>query len=414
MTQRPSRLSQRSLASSRVKPPAVLLGLNSMQGLQAARILRRRGVPVSAVATEKSYYTNYTRCCDDIVVADRGEDDVIEALERLAGGFDDKAFLLPCTDGSVRTVSRHRLSLERSYDFVLPPEETVEQLGGKVGLVEFCQEHGLPAPESAVIRSDADLEEALERLAFPAVLKPARRTARWTACTKIKAVKLGDANELRATWAKCRDIGVPVVVQRWIAGDDAALYSCNAYFDRNGEPTASFVAKKLRQWPLEVGQSSLGVECRDDEVLRITLEFFRAARYKGLAYLEIKKELSTGRYFIIEPNIGRPTGRSAIAEAGGVELLLTAYNDALGLPPPPRRTQAYGQAKWIHLRRDTQAAWCAWRAGELTAAGWLRSLQGVNSFAVWSWSDPAPFLMDLWSAARAAASGKERRRARAL
>ena len=41
-----------------------------------------------------------------------------------------------------------------------------------------------------------------------------------------------------------------------------------------------------------------------------------------LGYVEAKRDVRTGRHYLIEPNIGRPTGRSAIAEAGGVELLL--------------------------------------------------------------------------------------------
>ena len=77
----------------------------------------------------------------------------------------------------------------------------------------------------------------------------------------------------------------------------------------------------------------------------------------------------TGRLVIIEPNVGRPTGRSAIAEAGGVELVLTAYCDVAGLPLPGAREQRYVGAKWIDLRRDLQAALVARRQGTLSAPG---------------------------------------------
>ena len=395
------------------KGPAVLLGLDTMQGLQAARILKKRGVAIIAITPRKAHYANHSNYCDQVLVV-KGDEKRLAALESLAAGFEDSGFLLPCNDPSVRLVSQNRERLEGRFQFVLPPHEVVSELSDKAGLITFCQKHALPIPESAVIRTDADLEDAIKNVPFPCVFKPSIRTRAWIAATKLKALKIEDEATLRATWARCRDLGVPAVLQRWIEGGDSALYSCNAYFDRKGEMLASFVAKKLRQWPLETGQSSLGIECRDDEVLRITKEFFQAAGYCGLAYLEVKKELSSGRYYIIEPNLGRPTGRSAIAEAGGVDLLLTAYNDAMGLPPPTNRVQAYGKAKWIHLRRDTQAAWCAWRAGQLTIGEWLRSLRGVNSFAVWSLRDPVPFFVDLWHTFRSLWSRKERRRARKI
>jgi D-aspartate ligase len=98
---------------------------------------------------------------------------------------------------------------------------------------------------------------------------------------------------------------------------------------------------------------------------------------------------------IIEPNVGRPTGRSAIAEGGGVELVYTAYCDAAGLPLPTRRTQQYVGTTWLDLRRDVQAAVVGIRRGELTAREWWSSLRGPRTHAIWSARDPRPFVTDV-------------------
>jgi predicted ATP-grasp superfamily ATP-dependent carboligase len=112
----------------------------------------------------------------------------------------------------------------------------------------------------------------------------------------------------------------------------------------------------------------------------------------------MKQDRRTGKHYIIEPNIGRPTGRSAIAEAGGVELVYSNYCDALGWPLPEKRQQKYTGVKWIYLRRDIQSALYYWRRGELTLGEWWRSWQGKKAYAVYSWSDPAPFMADLFRA----------------
>jgi predicted ATP-grasp superfamily ATP-dependent carboligase len=172
----------------------------------------------------------------------------------------------------------------------------------------------------------------------------------------------------------------------------------------------TFVARKLRQWPPVTGESSLGEECRDDVVLNETLRLFRCAHLYGLGYVEIKRSIHSGKYFIIEPNIGRPTGRSPIAEAGGVELLYTMYCDTLGLPLPENLEQKYKGVKWIDLRRDVQSAIYHIREGDLTIKGWWQSLQGKKAHALFAWNDPGPFFGDLVRAVRLYTIPEERSR----
>ena len=160
------------------------------------------------------------------------------------------------------------------------------------------------------------------------------------------------------------------------------------------------IARKIRQWPPEPGTSCLGEEVRNDEVLRESLRLFDSAGYHGLGYVEMKRDAKTGNHYIIEPNIGRPTGRSAMPEAGGVELVYTMYCDLVVRACPRAASQTYGHAKWIYWRRDLQSALYYFRRGELTLADWLRSWRGRKFAAVFSWSDPAPFLSDVVRAFR--------------
>jgi predicted ATP-grasp superfamily ATP-dependent carboligase len=201
-----------------------------------------------------------------------------------------------------------------------------------------------------------------------------------------------------------------LIAQEYIPGTSENLYSCNCYYDGNSKPVATFIARKLRQWPPETGESCLGEEIRNDEVLQETLNLFDSVGYRGLGYVEIKKDSSNGKYYIMEPNIGRPTGRSAIAEAGGVDLLYTMYCDALGRPLPDNRFQKYGNVKWIHFRRDLQSAVYYWRRGELTFGDWWRSVRGRKVDALFAWNDLGPFLGDLTRAIRLFLSPEERKK----
>jgi predicted ATP-grasp superfamily ATP-dependent carboligase len=245
------------------------------------------------------------------------------------------------------------------------------------------------------VRSEDDARCAAANLTFPCVVKPPNKAGRWAEHTTKKAFKLDGPGEVVPFYRDHRDWSDTLLVQEWVSGPESNLFSCNAYFDASSTPLATFVARKERQWPPRTGDSSLGVECRNDRVLSVALELFQGVGYRGLGYLEMKQDDRTGEMLIMEPNVGRPTGRSAIAEAGGVELLYTMYCDVVGLPLPAARTQRYTGVKWVNLRKDTQAAMSAIREGELTVPGWLRSWRGPKAFAVWSLRDPAPFFADI-------------------
>jgi D-aspartate ligase len=400
---------QSSLRDGR-QPYAIIIGLDSMQGIQAARILAGRGVPVIAIAEDPGHHCCRTKTCHEILFTNTGNEELIETLETLGPKLEQKAVLFPCEDTSVLLVSRHCQRLEEWYHVVLPTSDVVEMMMDKVRFYTYAQEEGFPIPRTFVLASRTDAEQATRQLPFPCILKPPHRSQGWAQHTKLKAFKPSSVGELLALYDRYKPWADVLIAQEWIEGTDANLYSCNCYFDAGSQPLVTFIARKLRQWPPETGQSSLGEECRDDVVLRETIRLFRRVQYRGLGYVEMKRDERSGKYFIMEPNIGRPTGRSAIAEAGGVELLYTMYCDALGWPLPPNLEQRYGGVKWIHMRRDLQSALHYWRQGELTLPEWWRSWRGRKAYALFSWRDPAPFVGDIQGAIRSALSSRERRK----
>jgi len=380
-------------------PPAVVIGLDSITGLQTARILADRGVPVVGVVADRKHWGAHTNACVEVVESALSGEDLVSSLVHLGRRLDRSSVLVPCTDGSVDTLSLHRARLADRYVLPLAPHAVVELLMDKVSFARHAAEAGLPIPRTEVVRSRAELESAAARFSYPCVLKPPIKSTTWLAHTSAKGFAVQDARQLMSVYATVATWSPSLLVQEWVVGPEDGLFSCNGYFSEQGAPLATFVARKVRQWPPEIGTSASGEECRNDEVLATTLKLFGDVGFHGLGYLEMKRDVRTGQLMIIEPNVGRPTGRSAIAEAGGVELICTAYCDAAGLPLPVARTQHYLGAKWIDLRRDVQAAVVARRQRTLSLGEWLRWMRGPKAHAIWSPSDPLPFLVDLGHAA---------------
>lgn len=392
------------------RPYAIVIGLDSLNGIQTVRILAEHKIPIIAIAKDPSHHGCRTRLCEQILFTNTAGTELIQTLAELGPRFSEKAVLFPCADMNVKVISQHRDALLPWYHVVLPAPEVIETLMNKLNFYDYAKANGFPIPQTRYLNSVDDAEEAARELTFPCVLKPPMSASpAWEKNMKLKAYKLTSSSELLEFFKKSQEWAKNLIVQEWVEGPDSNLYSCNCYFNSRFEPLVTFVARKLRQWPPVTGESCLGEEVRDDTVLAITMNLFRTAKLYGLGYVEIKRGIN-GKYYIIEPNIGRPTGRSPIAEAGGVELLYTMYCDALGLPLPEAREQKYTGVKWIDMRRDVQSALYHVREGDLTLKGWWQSVQGKKAHALFAWNDPGPFFGDLVRAARLYMVPDERRR----
>jgi D-aspartate ligase len=383
------------IPSMNTQAHAIVIGLDNMTGLQTSRILARHGVPVIAIAKDPTHFCCRTNVCEKILKANTSGDELLVLLLKLGPQLPQKAVLFPCTDLSVLTISRNRTQLSQWYHIMLAEPNVIETLMDKVKFYTFAAERGLPIPRTFFLRSRADAEQAAREIPYPCILKPPIKTPTWERNSKSKAFKIENAQELLDIYDSHAAFADLLMVQEWVDGTDADLFTCNGYWDADSKPLAAFVSKKIRQWPPETGTGCIAIEYRNDEVLHETLRLFAEVKYRGLGYVEMKRDSRTGKHYIIEPNIGRPTGRSAISEAGGVELIYTMYCDVLGLPLPPNREQRYTGVKWIDLRRDAQSAFYYWRRGELSLGDWLRSWRGRKAHAIFDWRDPKPFIGDI-------------------
>ena len=337
--------------------------------------------------------------------------ELFEVLRSLAARLPNGAVLVPCFDQIVIHISGHRESIPPTFFIALPPPNVVDTLMDKVAFYSYAATNGFSIPDTHVLFNRSEAERIAYSIEYPCVLKPpSSKTTTWLETTHLKAFRIEAPEDLLGLYDRFCSAASPLIVQQWIPGDDSELYACISYFDRNARPLVAFVSRKLRQWPPGTGEISLGQECRNDLVAMESVRLLQSLKYHGLAYVEFKRDTRTGEYFIIEPNIGRPAVRSGLVEASGVELLYTMYCDLLGLPLPLCREQRYGNRKWLYLRRDILAALNYWRAGDLSTTEWIESLRGPMELAVFSLSDPKPFIFDVLQAGRKVLKRAERAR----
>lgn len=399
----------RSLNSDQDRPGAVILG-GTFACMAAARNLADQGVRVCIVGAANSL-ARYSRAASLFVKwpALTSFDQVPGFLAQLAGDKGLQGWVLfPCDDEQLRAVSQQSALLEQHYLLTTPSWQTLRLFYDKRATLALAREAGVPCPQTCTVEHSAQLADL--DLRFPAVLKPAIST-HFSRTSSTKAFRVDNRPELERVHERMSQaIGAPeVLIQALLPGPEKNLFSFAGFFV-DGEPVSGLSAKRTRQFPRDFGRISTFVEAEElPELRELSRRLLRAARYTGLAEVEFMWNEAAERFELLEVN-ARLWAWHGLAIAAGLDLPYMAYAQATGKHAPAAEPRY--DMKWIRLRHDWRVAAQDIRSGRLSVRQYLASLRGPKSFAVFSPSDPLPFIVEpflSWAAHGKAAILKKRR-----
>jgi D-aspartate ligase len=311
---------------------AVVAGID-LNGLGVLRSLARAGVPAVGLDTDLSKPTAKTRHGIKLTVRALSGHTFIDDLLEVRRGFRRSPVLILTQETSVTTVSAARARLASAYRFTLPPESVVADLQDKIRFQTIAEQCGFPVPR-AVHLSATDNDSALSQLRYPCVLKPAAKYAGYGA-RFAKAFKVNTPGEALRVWEQVRTIAEQVIVQEWIEGEDSDVYFCLQYRTTAGR-IASFVGRKLCQWPPLVGGTAICTPAPEfaSELESLTDRFFATVGFVGMGSMEFKHDRRDGRFYMVEPTVGRTDLQEEIAALNGVNIPFAAYASEIGLKLP--------------------------------------------------------------------------------
>jgi predicted ATP-grasp superfamily ATP-dependent carboligase len=313
--------------------PALVAGLD-LNGLGVLRALESRGVRTIALDTDFDKPTAATRFGEKRRVNTLSGPEFVNELLALRSRFDNDPVLILTQEASVVSVAAEHKRLSGAYRFTMPSQELMDDLMDKLRFQALAERHGFPIPRAVRVTA-ANGFEALADLGYPCVVKPPTKDPEYGA-RFAKAYKVFGANEVMALWAKMREVVDEVIVQEWIEGSDSDVYFCLQYRPLDGSRAASFVGRKICQWPLLVGGTASCMPAPDvaDELIALTDGFFARTGFVGIGSMEYKRDPRDGRFYMIEPTVGRTDYQEEIAVLNGVNIPYAAYCGALGLPLP--------------------------------------------------------------------------------
>lgn len=314
------------------KPMAVVVG-NGLNALGIIRSLAVAQVPTLMLFADTDP-TVYTRHARKKRIASTEGDVLIDALRSIAQQKPEKPVLFLTEEKSVSTVSERRDEIQPYFHIVLPEKALLAALMHKQGFQDLANRHGSAVPPAVRIRSEADLP-ALASLRFPCVLKPAIKDYGYGAKFK-KAYVVQSAAEVADLFREIAPVMSDLIVQEWIEGSDSDIYFCLQYIGCNGEIVASFSGRKIRSWPPRIGGTASCTSAPEfhRELQSMTAGFFRHIGFIGMGSMEYKRDPRDGRFYMVEPTVGRTDFQEEVATVNGTNIPLAAYCHELGKSPP--------------------------------------------------------------------------------
>ena len=321
--------------------PAVLLtDARWRKAISAVRALGRRGVRVLTCDATRLVAAAVSRYVERHLVLPapaRDPEGFVAAVARLAEG-ERGLVCFPLEDPTLAALSAAR---DRLPGVVLPiaPHEAITVALDKHATAERAAALGLAVPRSALPAGPEDLGGALA-LDFPVVVKPRRG---WGA-QGVTVVERRE--ELAAAYRRVAAVFPrPLVQERVPPGGEAHGVSC--LFNARGALRAAFVHRRLREYPLGGGPSTLRVSVERPDLVERSARLLSALGWIGFAMVEWKTDPRDGGARLLEVN-PRFVGSLELAVRSGVDFPSLLYQVAVAGDCPEVRRYKVGQlCRWL-------------------------------------------------------------------
>lgn len=374
-------------------PVVVMRGVESAShgALGVVRSLGRLGVQVYVVAPHPRTAAFFSRYCRGRFVCNVKKDPAERSLNVLLGvarKIARRAILIPTDDKALLFCAGHAPILREHFLFPAMCPKLIREISSKEGMARLATKYGVPTPAAAFPKLRQDVLEFISRATFPVMVKGVYASVLWKS-TGEKMFIVRSAPELLERYDAAEDLANPNwMLQEYIPGGDDTVWMLNGYFNHRSDCLVAFTGKKIRQYPIGHGSTSLGICLENETVRKTTVEFMKNLGYQGILDIGYRYDARDGLYKLLDvnPRIGS-TFRLFVAE-NGMDVARALYLDLTRQPVIPG--MAREGRKWFVEDQDLVSCANYRRRGMLSFGRWVKSFRGVEEAAFYASDDLYP------------------------
>jgi len=196
----------------------------------------------------------------------------------------------------------------------LPTKEQINDCS-KENLFDLLNRADIETPATAIVRDFKKIGMAVEEVGFPLMVKGVFYEAYKTS-SMVEVSELID--RLSRKW------GLPIILQKYINGDEIDIAAVG-----NGEGGCVGSVPMRKLIITDKGKGWAGVTIKDEGLYQLLDRYFSFTKWRGPLELEILKEKTTGRYYLLEVNNRFPAW-IYLSKAAGINLPWLTVQLAVG------------------------------------------------------------------------------------
>lgn len=289
--------------------------------LAIARSLGRKGIEIHCGERYRLSATSLSRYCTKSFVYPDPQADcqgfmrwLVELLKN--GGYDA---VYSSREVTTIPISYYKKTLEKYVKVPYPDYGRLVMTHDKARTLRRALECGVSVPRTHFLENMDDLKKIPDDIEYPLVVKPRYKTF-WVR-GKPRMLKVTSRNYVRDAGELARmsqeiygQCGRMPLVQEYIRGTG---YGVEVLFN-HGEPRAVFMHKRLREYPITGGASTLRESIYDELFIGPALRLMKSLAWHGVAMVEFKLDEKDGAPKLMEIN-GRFWGSLPLSIVAGVD-----------------------------------------------------------------------------------------------
>ncbi|MFZ0482255.1 MAG: ATP-grasp domain-containing protein [Desulfobacterales bacterium] len=282
------------------------------KSLAAVRALGVNGIRITAGESTRLATAAFSRYCHRTVVYPSPLFNPAEFVYFLLRELSRHSYqmLLPMEDETTFLISKFHSEFSRRTYLPIPSFEKLQFANRKDKILKLAEDKGIPIPKTWYIDDITQLNDLKASLPYPVVIKP-KNSAGAVGVSYPK-----NSDELIKQYLTVHQrFPYPLIQERIPSHGNG--YGASFLMGKSGDVKASFVHKRLREYPVTGGASTLRESVRNDDVRDMAHTLLKALDWFGVAMVEFKMDPRDGIPKLMEIN-PRFWGSLSLAVAAGV------------------------------------------------------------------------------------------------
>jgi predicted ATP-grasp superfamily ATP-dependent carboligase len=321
-------------------PKVLLTDCWTRKTVSAVRSLGKEGVEVHAVSHTLLAPAIFSKYVKKHYIFPFPEEQPEEFKKKILELIRKEKFdcIMPMDEAASEILLSERNEVEKYTTLPLASAEIYKIANDKWETLQAAKRIGVPIPESFMLKEIGEAEQVIEKLKFPFIIKPRNSSG----SRGIK--KITNRIEFDKYYPVIKEKYGEPILQEFIPQEGQGMGVGS--LAQNGNTLVNFSYKRLREYPVNGGPSTLRESTDDPLLKKYSTSLLKEINWHGIAMVEFKMDVRDNVPKLMEIN-PRFWGSLQLAQVSGINFPYLLYLQSQKISLPKQSYKTGIRCRWL-------------------------------------------------------------------